>query len=65
MVSKAIRDLIIEQVQRVPLPPEVKTPEEAFKLGIRMALEARIQVNGKDLEQPGQAGPSAAEERKD
>jgi hypothetical protein len=48
VVTEQLREQIIMALQRVPLPPEAKTLQDAYELGIRRAIEARIRIDGKD-----------------
>lgn len=51
MVGERIVQMIVEALAQIPLPPEVETLQEAYVHGIRMALNSRIRVDGKDLEE--------------
>jgi len=46
-------ELVIHALAQKPLPPTITTVEGAYRYGIRVALEARIRVDGEDIEEIG------------
>lgn len=52
MVSNELREKVIRHLQTVPRPQNFATLEEAYNAGIRLAIEARLRVDGEDVPIP-------------
>jgi len=51
MVDERIVKTVAETLAKIPLPPEIETVQQAYEYGIALALNSRIRVDGKDVEE--------------